>query len=358
MACVTLMRSAQAVLDFVAYYKKRQRGLSWAPTRARSHSRPRVHSRPIALARDLSMRHVVVRREGCYCQDEMSNALQQLVELLGLERLDDTNFRGQSQDLGWGNIFGGQALGQALSAAAQTVPQDRLVHSLHAYFLRLGDASKPVHYAVDCIRDGKSFTTRRVVAEQKGRAIFNLAASFQRVEDGPEHQRPMMPEAPDPESLPTESEIIRRYADRLPPGMRRRGESDRPFEIRNVDPMDPTNPEKRPPVRQVWCRANGPLPDDAALHRYLLAYASDFNMMPTAVQPHGLSWLKREIIVASLDHAMWFHQPFRVDEWLLYDLESPSASGARGLVNGRFFKRDGTLVATTLQEGLMRPRKP
>jgi len=285
----------------------------------------------------------------------MRHVLQELVELLRLERIEHNLFRGQSQDLGWGAIFGGQVLGQALSAAAQTVPDDRPVHSLHGYFLRQGDASRPVVYDVDRIRDGKSFNTRRVVAIQNGRAIFNLAASFQRIEPGYDHQT-SMPDVPGPDELASELELAQQRADQIPPKLRRIALAERPIEIRPVEPQNPLRPEKRPPTRAVWFRAADPLPDDSALHRCVLAYASDFQFLGTAMQPHAISWLMPGMQVASLDHAMWFHRPFVVDDWLLYSIESPSASGARGLVRGQLFTRDGLLVASTVQEGLMRHR--
>lgn len=284
----------------------------------------------------------------------MKIVLQELLALLRLERIEQNLFRGQSQDLGWGAIFGGQVLGQALSAAEQTVPDEgRVVHSLHGYFLRQGDASKPVVYDVDCIRDGKSFTTRRVVAIQNGRPIFNMAASFQKTEPGFEH-RAAMPEVPGPDGLLSEQELARSMGDRIPQALRKRATADGPLEIRPVELQNPLEPVAAPPVRHVWYRAVDPLPDTQSVHQYLLAYASDSNFLSTALHPHGVSWLTPGMQVASLDHAMWFHRPFRMDDWLLYSIESPSASGARGLVRGQFFTRDGVLVASTMQEGLIR----
>ncbi len=283
----------------------------------------------------------------------MSDVLVDLVKLLRLERIEANLFRGQSQDLGWGNVFGGQVLGQALSAATQTVPAERVVHSLHGYFLRTGDASKPIVYDVDCIRDGRSFTTRRVVAIQNGKAIFNLAASFQREEDGFEHQD-TMPEVPGPEGLLSEQQIALKVADKIPKRLREQAIAPRPIEIRPVNPSGVLKPVVRPPQRAVWWRATSPLPDDPALHRFLLAYASDFHFLITTMQPHGVSWLSPGMQVASLDHAMWFHRDFRIDDWMLYVIDSPSASHARGLARGRVFTRDGRLVATTAQEGLIR----
>lgn len=288
---------------------------------------------------------------------ETKNVLAELVELLGLERIEENLFRGQSQDLGWGAVFGGQVLGQALSAAVQTVPPERHAHSLHAYFLRSGDVAKPIVYEVDRIRDGGSFTTRRVVAIQSGKAIFNLAASFQIDEPGFEHQD-AMPAAPPPETCATEQERARPYVDKLPKNLRERLVAERPFELRPVGPEDENafHPAPKPPHRMVWLKTIGRLADDPALHRYLLAYASDHSLITTALLPHGMTWLSPAMQIASLDHVMWFHQPFRVDEWLLYVLESPAAHGARGLARGRFFTQDGRLVASIMQEGLIRRR--
>lgn len=285
-----------------------------------------------------------------------SAVLDELVALLRLERIEENLFRGQSQDLGWGTVFGGQVLGQALSAAVQTVPPERDVHSLHAYFLRPGDVAKPIVYDVDRIRDGTSFTTRRVVAIQAGRPIFNLAASFQKREAGFEHQDPM-PEVPPPEGLRTDQEHFATYADRLPPLLRERALAARPFDVRPVDPPgSPFEPVAGPPLRRTWLRTAGRLPDDPALHRYLLAYASDYSLLTTALLPHAVTWLTPGMQVASIDHVMWFHQPFRVDEWLLHVMHSPKAHGARGLVTGSVYARDGRLVASTAQEGLTRMR--
>ena len=274
----------------------------------------------------------------------MSRVLDELVTLLALERIEENLFRGQSQNLGWGRVFGGQVLGQALSAAAQTVPASRPVHSLHAYFLRPGDPMKPIVYDVDRIRDGGSFTTRRVVAIQSGEAILNLAASFQIEEPGFEHQD-AMPDVPAPEGLPTEQERARALGDRLPEKLRERALADRPFETRPADDTgSPFLDGPRPPDRKVWLKTVDRLPDDPALHRYLLAYASDYSFITTSLLPHAVSWLTRGMQVASLDHVMWFHQPFRVDDWLLHVMDSPAAHGARGLVRGRVFTRDGRLV--------------
>ncbi len=286
----------------------------------------------------------------------MTAILDELVRLLALERIEVNLFRGQSQDLGWGTVYGGQVLGQALSAAVQTVPAERQVHSLNAYFLRPGAVDTPIVYDVDRIRDGGTFTTRRVVAIQKGEAIFNLAASFQVPEPGFEHQDDM-PEVPPPEQVPTQAERSARYFDKLPAKLRERARAAGPFELRIVeDSGDPFAPEALPPHRCVWVKADGSLPDELALHRYLLAYASDYAFLTTAMLPHRTSWLSPGMQVASLDHVMWFHQPFRVDEWLLHVMESPKAHGGRGLVRGRVFTREGRLVASTAQEGLIRKR--
>jgi len=286
----------------------------------------------------------------------MTRALDELISLLSLETIEENLFRGQSQDLGWGTVFGGQVLGQALAAAVQTVPADRVVHSLHAYFLRPGDVTKPIVYDVDRIRDGFSFTTRRVVAIQNGKAIFNLASSFQRPETGFEHQD-VMPYAPPPESCATEQEHAVVYAERLPAPLSQRVVAERPFELRPVEAsQDPFSPDARPAQRMVWLRTTQRLADDPMLHYSLLAYVSDYAFLTTALLPHGVSWVTPKLQLASLDHVMWFHQPLRVDEWLLHVIESPAAHGARGLVRGRIFTQDGRLVASTAQEGLMRVR--
>jgi acyl-CoA thioesterase-2 len=286
----------------------------------------------------------------------MPKILDELVTLLALEKIEENLFRGQSQDLGWGTVFGGQVLGQALSAAVQTVPRDREVHSLHAYFLLPGDVMKPIVYEVDRIRDGGSFTTRRIVAIQSGHAIFNMAASFQKSEEGFEHQDPM-PDAPPPEAVPTDQERYAHAAARVPKKIVERFAGEQPFEMRSVDaPDDPIQPSPLPPHRRVWLKTTGQLPDDPALHRYLLAYASDHAFLATALFPHGVTFLSGAVQIASLDHVMWFHAPFRVDDWLLHVIDSPAARGSRGLVRGRVFTREGRLVASTAQEGMLRKR--
>jgi acyl-CoA thioesterase II len=287
----------------------------------------------------------------------MSVVLDELVKLLSLEQIEENLFRGPSQDLGWGTVFGGQVLGQALSAATQTVPRERHVHSMHAYFLRPGDVHKPVIYDVDRIRDGTSFTTRRVVAIQSGRPIFNMSASFQVEESGFEHQEPM-PGAPPPESLKNERELSALVVDKMPAAWRERVLGERPIEIRPVDIVDPWRPTPQPPRRMGWMRAAGKLPENPALHNWLLAYASDHHFIGTALLPHAVSFLTPGMQVASIDHIMWFHQPVRADEWLLNVMDSPAAHGGRGLVRGRIYTRDGVLVASTAQEGLIRQRAP
>lgn len=282
----------------------------------------------------------------------MDGRLADLLSLLELEALEVNLFRGTSRDIGSAQVFGGQVLGQALTAAAATV-EGRIVHSLHAYFLRRGDFNAPIVYEVDRSRDGQSFTNRRVIAIQHGEQIFNMTASFQIVEDGLDHQIDMS-KVPPPEELPDMVEALRPMFPHLPQRVQRFVEQPRPFEFRMVQPVDFVKPRKTAPERQVWFRAVGKLPDDEMLHRRLLAYVSDFYLLDTATLPHGASFLSSTIVMASIDHAMWFHRPLRVDDWLLYDLDSPSASGARGFGRGSIFARDGRLVASTAQEGLVR----
>ena len=281
----------------------------------------------------------------------------QLLRVLELEPLEVNLFRGQSQDVGSPQVFGGQVLGQALRAASATVAEARMAHSLHAYFLRRGDCTAPIVYNVDRSRDGKSFSSRRVVAIQHGEQIFNMAASFQAEEAGFDHQIPM-PDVPPPEDLPDAiaplRELMQQMPERLPARVRRFIETPRPFEFRAVQEINYLQPRKAPPVRQVWFRAVGRLPDEQMLHRCLLAYVSDFYLLDTSTLPHGTTFLSSKLIMASIDHAVWFHRPLRVDEWLLYALDSPSASGARGFARASVFARDGRLVASTAQEGLVR----
>ncbi len=287
----------------------------------------------------------------------MNDALQGLVALLDVEPLEINLFRGQSRDIGNKSVFGGQVLGQALAAALKTVEPSRTVHSLHGYFLRPGDVNVPIVYDVDRIRDGKSFTTRRIKAIQHGEAIFNMAVSFQVPEEGVEHQGDM-PDVPPPESLKSEYELRESWAVHLPERVRSTFTRKRPVDIRPVNPQNPFAPDKRAPRRQHWFRADGQLPDDPRVHQAMLAFSSDFALMGTAMLPHGISWFSPQVQGASLDHAMWFHRPFRMDDWLLYDMESPTAVGARGLNIGKVWSRDGRLVCTVVQEGLQRIRTP
>ncbi|NOX67828.1 MAG: acyl-CoA thioesterase II [Gammaproteobacteria bacterium] len=282
----------------------------------------------------------------------MHAVLTDLIQLLVLERIEDNIFRGESRDIGSAQVFGGQVLGQALSAAHRTV-EGRVAHSLHAYFLRRGDMEAPIIYEVDRARDGGSFSVRRVVAIQHGRPIFNLAASFQVLEDGLEHQA-SMPIVDGPDGLQDVTEVPVDKLAVIPEKMRRFLTDKRPFEFRPVQAVNFSRTEKRPPIKQIWIRAVDRLPDDPALHQVLLAYVSDYELLGTSVLPHGLPFGRGKVQMASLDHALWFHRACRVDEWLLYSFDSPNASGARGFARGQFFKQDGTLVASTAQEGLVR----
>jgi acyl-CoA thioesterase-2 len=284
---------------------------------------------------------------------DKQSAVDDLVSILDLEELEVNVFRGRSPRESRQRVFGGQVAGQALVAAGRTVEQG-VVHSLHAYFLRPGDPTKPILYDVDRIRDGRTFTTRRVVAVQHGRAIFHLSASFQPEETGPTHQIPM-PEAPDPETLPTFEARMGEVLDELAPDVRAWITRDRPIETRAVEWVNPFKPTKRPPRQLVWIRANGRLPDSLLLHQCVVAYASDLTLLDTSALPHAIAWGDPGHMMASLDHAMWFHRPFRADEWLLYAQESPSAQGARGFAMGHLYTRDGTLVVSVAQEGLIRP---
>lgn len=277
----------------------------------------------------------------------------ELTELLQLERLEDNLFRGQSRDIGTRFVFGGQVLGQSLSAAQQTVDPERAAHSLHAYFLRAGDVDAPIIYNVERARDGHSFSSRRVVAIQHGQPIMNFAASFQVAEAGVEHQL-SMPEVPLPEDLPAREPLSAEEMARIPVKLQRWLTRKGPFESRPVYPRDDLNPSKRPPYQHIWFRLSDRIGDSEVLHRAMLAYASDFHLIGTTTFPHAISYLQSNVQMASLDHALWFHRPFRVDEWLLYACDSPSAQGARGLARGLIYSRDGRLVASTAQEGLIR----
>jgi acyl-CoA thioesterase-2 len=289
----------------------------------------------------------------------MGAALDDLIDLLQLEQLEVNLFRGLSPDEERQRVFGGQVAGQALVAAGRTVDSDRHVHSLHAYFLRPGDPKIPIIYDVDRIRDGASFTTRRVVAIQHGKAIFNLQASFQIEETGPEHQYPM-PDVPDPETLPTLREALEPHAERFPEPFLEWIRRERPIDQRSarlprwLDPEDGV----REAEQDVWFKASGKLPDDPLLHDCVVAYASDLTLLDTAVMAHARSWDDDRFMMASLDHAMWFHAPLRADEWLLYHQKSPFAGGARGLAEGFIYREDGTLAVMVIQEGLIRPVQP
>jgi acyl-CoA thioesterase-2 len=282
----------------------------------------------------------------------MDPILQDLLHLLELERIEDNIFRGESRDIGSAQVFGGQVLGQALSAAQRTV-EGRTAHSLHAYFLRRGDMEAPIVYEVDHQRDGRSFSVRRVVAVQHGRPIFNMAASFQVEEAGLQHQV-AMPDVPPPEALQDWREVSLKDIETLPEKMRRLMTSKRPFEFRHVEAPDFRRAEKREPVKHIWLRAVDRLPDDANVHRSVLAYLSDYELLGSTVLPHGLSFGHGNVQMASLDHGLWFHRPARVDEWLLYAIDSPTAAAGRGFARGQLFTRDGALVASTAQEGVVR----
>ncbi len=286
----------------------------------------------------------------------MSFPLRELLDLLDLESLEVNIYRGRNRDIGTGRVFGGQVLAQALVAARRTVDEPREAHSLHGYFILPGDLAAPIVYFVDRLRDGSSFSTRQVTAIQHGRAIFSLSASFHIAEPGYEHQTPM-PDVPPPEELANELDLIRGMADRIPESLRKVLTQDRPIDFRPVAPIDPFHPEKRAPVRHLWLRAIERLPDDMLTHQAVLAYASDYGLLGTALLPHGVAPRSPALQLATLDHALWAHRPFRADEWLLYAMDSPAAAGARGFTRGAFYTRDGTLVASVAQEGLMRPRE-
>jgi len=282
--------------------------------------------------------------------------LEDLIGLLGLERIEENIFRGDSRDIGSPQVFGGQVIGQALSAAQHTV-DGRVAHSLHAYFLRRGDVNAPIIYEVDRSRDGGSFSNRRVVAIQHGRPILNLAASFQNPEAGLEHHA-VKPEVPGPDGLKDLTDVAKDMLEHIPSKLRRFLTDKRPFEFRHVEPVNFEVPRTLPPKKHVWIRAVDKLPDDPVLHQNLLTYVSDYELLGTATLPHGLSFTRGSVIMASLDHALWFHSEVRMDEWLLYAMDSPSSSGARGFTRGQLFTESGTLIASTAQEGLMRVVDP
>ena len=288
----------------------------------------------------------------------MASAVDKLLEILDLESLEVNLFRGRSPQSRWQRVFGGQVIGQALVAACRTVDDVavRPPHSLHAYFLLGGDPKVPIIYDVDRIRDGRSFTTRRVVAIQHGQAIFTMAVSFHVAEEGLSHQA-VMPEVPAPEALPGEAELKERIWPLMPEPVRRYYERERPIELRPVEIGRYLGEKSEGGRFHVWIRATGRLPDAAATHECVLAYASDMTLLDAALIQHGRSVFDRDIMAASLDHALWFHRPFRADEWLLYAQDSPNLADSRGFSRGLIFSRDGTLVASVAQEGLLRQRR-
>lgn len=283
----------------------------------------------------------------------MNKQLQQLHNHLDLEKIDEDLYRTKHKNEGWARVYGGQVLAQSLLSATFTVAEDRFPHSFHGYFLRPGDMNYPIIYQIDRIRDGKSFTTRRVVGFQHGKAIFNMAASFQIHEEGLSHQD-AIPDVPPPEECLSREQLAEKYRDSIPESRRRDLQDAFAIDIRETNPVNIFKPSKQPPQKQVWIRLNTTLPDDYSWHAHVLAYASDMTLLQTALRPHAMSWVSPKLQIASLDHAMWFHRPFRVDDWLLYVQDSPSASAARGFTRGNIFTRDGELVASVTQEGLIR----
>jgi acyl-CoA thioesterase-2 len=283
----------------------------------------------------------------------MSN-INSLLEAINLEQIEENIFRGISQKLVGKRVFGGQVLAQSLQAAQLTVTKDRVVHSMHGYFILPGDVNQPIIYMVERLRDGGSFTTRRITAIQNGKAIFNMAASFQKEEKGIDHQIDM-PKVPMPDDLITDYELLELYKDQVPPITKAYLSLPRPIEFRPVEKNYILYDGNHEPLRHVWMKAKGVLPDSANIHRAALAYASDYNLLTTAMKPHPIAVDK--VMLASLDHAMWFHRDFRMDEWLLYALDSPSASNARGFTRGSVFDQSGRLVASVVQEGLIRVLK-
>src|SRR5690242_16379602 len=286
----------------------------------------------------------------------MSSAVQDLLSILDLEPLEVNLFRGRSPQVGWQRVFGGQVIGQALVAAVRTVDASRPPHSMHAYFLLPGDPKVPIIYDVDRMRDGKSFTTRRVTARQHGHPIFSMLASFHAQEEGLEHQA-QMPKVPPPEDLPSDAEMREKLLPTMPEAVRKYYERERPIELRPVE-FDRYRGKKYPDGQfHIWIRATGKLPDDPAIHQCALAYSSDYALLDTALAPHGRTLFESGFMGASLDHALWLHRPFRADDWLLYAQDSPNLHGSRGFARGLIFKRDGTLVASVAQEGLVRLRR-
>lgn len=280
-------------------------------------------------------------------------SLQKVIEILELEEIEQNHYRAVSPNEGWQRVYGGQVIGQALVAASRTVAEDRHAHSLHGYFLRAGDTETPILYKVERIRDGRSFTTRQVVAIQKGQPIFTMSISFQVAEDGLTHQFPM-PDLPGPETLRDENELQAEQAQDWPEEYRDSFGMTSAIQMRSVEPLDLMHPKATPPIQNCWMKTRESLPDDPRLHQCVLAYLSDWSLLDTAMRPHAVSFLQDNVQVASLDHAMWFHRPFRADEWLLYAQDSPAAGNARGFNRGLIYNQAGELVASTTQEGLMR----
>lgn len=285
-----------------------------------------------------------------------SDVVSSFLELLDLEVIEHNIYRGGNRDIGTGRIFGGQVLAQALVAARRTVEEDRPAHSMHGYFILEGDLGAPVVYFVDRLRDGKSYCTRRVTAIQHGEAIFNMSSSFHRREPGLEHQMSMRPTT-GPEGLRNELDIIRERADEIPRRVRDVVTQDRVLDIRPVEPDDPFQPERGAPTQRYWMKTVSGLPDEPLIHQAVLAYASDYGLLGAALRPHGITFRDPGVMVASLDHAIWFHRPFRFDEWLLYVVESPSSGSGRAFSRGTFFTREGVLVASVAQEGVLRVRR-
>lgn len=295
----------------------------------------------------------------------MTQALDELIDLLTLEPdLEQSSeykkmFIGQCQDLGFLNLFGGQVLGQSIAAGNQTLPEgDWTPHSMHAYFLRPGVVTEPIEYEVELLRDGRTFCARRVLAKQQGKAILTMSCSFHIYEEGFEHQDPM-PDAKGPDGIPSQLDLTRMFKDYLPKDKVDIYTADKPIELRETDPINVFQPQKAEPHKHVWFRTYGKVKSDSqTTHAELLAYASDFNFVTTALRPHAVTYMTKGMQLASLDHSIWFHRPFKMDEWLLYDIDSPSASGGRGLVRGKVFNQKGELVASVAQEGVMRMREP
>lgn len=289
--------------------------------------------------------------------NKLNSAVTELLSILDLEALEHNLFRGRSPKTGWQRVFGGQVIGQAMVAAQRTVPEDRHIHSLHGYFMRPGDPAVPIIYDVDRIRDGGSFTTRRVVAIQHGKAIFSMSASYQILEDGLDYFMPMS-DQPDPDSLMSQEELKERFIDYAPEPVKNYWKRERPIEMRATSYEHFLSNKKLDPEQHVWMRSTDTIPQDHALHAAILAYASDMTLLDTSLYPHGKKIFDKEMQVASLDHAMWFHRPINMNDWILFSQDTPNSSGARGFNRGSLYSRDGTLLASCVQEGLIRVRNP